>query len=105
METLRSFARSSTKSDRGGKPMIDESRAPMRYVKPHTVGAAMYLFVAAAACLAAVSIGMAAIAHAPTWAILLSVCMLTVSVPLGAVVSYVFFAIKDGGDESPPRLS
>jgi hypothetical protein len=84
--------------------MIDEGRALMRYARPRTVGAAMYLFVAASACLAAVSIGMAAMAHAPTWAILLSVCILAVSVPLGAVVSYVFFAIKDDGDESPSRL-
>jgi hypothetical protein len=103
MGMLKSLARSSVRSEHGEKPMIDESRAPMRYARPRTVGAAMYLFVAAAACLAVVSIGMAARDHAPTWAIFLSVCILAISVPLGAVVSYVFFVVKDDGEESSSR--
>jgi|HubBroStandDraft_5_1064220.scaffolds.fasta_scaffold1894248_1 hypothetical protein len=72
--------------------MADPVGGPARYEKFRAVGVLFYAFVAGAACLAVTGMSMVAVTHAPIWAIIFFASLLAISVPLGGVVSYVFFA-------------
>lgn len=70
------------------------------------IGIIFYLFVVASVCLAAVGIGFVATTHIPIWAILLFASVMTMNVPLGGLVGYVFFATGIDDDiNTPPHVS
>jgi hypothetical protein len=83
--------------------MTSEGGRALR-VRSHAVGAVFYLFVALSACLSVIGIGMVLTAHAPTWAVLFFIGMLTISVPLGGVVSYVFFSSSTEEADTSSRV-
>lgn len=93
----------SAEDESGVSPVVSRDERAARYGKFHLVGVLFYAFVAGAACLAAIGIGMAAETRAPAWATLLFASVLAVSVPLGGVVSYVFFYPGRGTTETLER--
>lgn len=58
-------------------------------------GAALFSCVIAATVLSVVGIGVVARGHAPDWALLVFLALLGVSVPLGAVVGYLFCSPRE----------
>jgi len=78
--------------------MAGQDGGIVRYAKFNPIGILFYVFVAGSACLAVVGMSMAVSTHAPAWATLLFASLLAVSVPLGGVVSYVFFNPRRGAE-------
>ena len=78
----------------------DGDSVMQQYINSRKVGAVFYLFVVSATFLSLIGIAIAVRAHAPAWAILLSVSILAISVPMGGLVAYAFFIPKGNGSRS-----
>jgi hypothetical protein len=88
----------------GAGSMASGDGGALRRAKFHAVGVLFYLFVALSACLSVAGMSVIATTHAPTWAALLFASVLAINVPLGGVVSYVFFVSKKDAPDAPPRV-
>jgi uncharacterized membrane protein YoaK (UPF0700 family) len=72
-------------------------------MKANTVLAALLFFVVLSTFLSVMGIKAAHGSHAPSWAILLFLSILAISVPIAGVVSYVFYIPREhGSDTSRP---
>jgi hypothetical protein len=76
-----------------------------RRAKTHAAGAALFLFIIMSICLAVAGVDLASGIHAPIWAILFLLSIVSMSMPLGGVVLYVFYVPKEADADNSPDAS
>lgn len=65
----------------------------------HAIGITFFALVTISALLSVIGVGVASTAHAPTWAFLLFYSCMSMIVPLGGSIGYLFYVYKpDDGD-------
>jgi hypothetical protein len=71
-----------------------------RRFRTHAVGVTFFAFVGASTLLSIIGVNTASTAHAPTWALFLFYSLLTMSIPLGGSIGYLFYIPKRRDDDA-----